>query len=279
LEDSFFNYWNERHNFFISQRNFSNNKIQHTHNLYEIHYVFSGERAFFINDRTIKLCAGDVILISPTTLHKAINTNSTGCDGILLFFSETFLAATCPMKQFLAPLFDQEQLVINLPPNERNYFEQLFFKMLREVRLQNDGFELAVQALLLQTLVYLCRHIGQNQIKPFDNPSPIHEKVTEIVRFINRHYSEALSLTFLADHFYISPSYLSKVFKDSTGFTFIEYLNNVRIKEAKKLLIKSELKVIEIAEEVGFGSITHFGRVFKEITGCQPLAYRKQSWD
>lgn len=273
---SFLNFWNERKNFFISHRNFSNNHEHHTHNLYEILYIFTGDRSFFINDRTYNVKDGDLVLISHNTLHKAINPDISECEGILLYFDVSFISPTCDIKQHLSPLFDQEHTIISLPVNERSFFEQLFYKILREVRLQNDGFELAVQSLLLQQLVYLCRHIKHNQIKPFDHPSPMHEKVSEIVRYINRHFREPLSLTSLSEHFYISPSYLSKVFKEATGFTFVEYLNNVRIKEAKRLLAETDQKVIQIAEEVGFGSITHFGRVFKEITGNQPLHFRKE---
>lgn len=274
MQDALFNYRNERKNFFISQRNFSNNLYHHTHPLYEIIYIFSGERFFFVAERTFQAKDGDLILISPHTLHKAINPDSSGCDGILLYFDEYFLSPTGPLSD-LAPLFDQEHITINLPANERSYFEQQFFQILREVRLQNEGYELMVQSLLLQQLVFLCRHIRHNQIKPLAHLSLMHEKVSEIVRYINRHYKEPLSLTSLAEQFYISPSYLSKIFKEATGFTFIEYLNNVRIKEAQRLLSESNMKVIRVAEEVGFGSITHFGRVFKEVAGQQPLHYRK----
>lgn len=276
MPDALFNYSNERKNFFISHRNFSSKHCHHTHPMYEILYILSGERYFFITERTIHAKAGDLILIRPHTLHKGINPDASGCEGMLIYFDERFLAPTCPIQPYLAPLFDQELITISLPSSECSFFEQQFFQILREVRLQNEGFELAVQSLLIQQLVYLCRHIRHKQLKPPMHPSLMHEKVSEIVRYINRHYKEPLSLTALAEQFYISPSYLSKIFKEATGFTFIEYLNTVRVKEAKRLLTESDMKVIRVAEEVGFGSITHFGRVFKEVAGQQPLHYRKQ---
>jgi YesN/AraC family two-component response regulator len=73
----------------------------------------------------------------------------------------------------------------------------------------------------------------------------------------------------------VSPYYLSRFFKEATGFTFVEYLNSVRIKEAKRLLERSSMKVKLISRKVGFGSVTHFGRVFKLVTGHTPLYYRK----
>ncbi|MNJ41043.1 Bifunctional transcriptional activator/DNA repair enzyme AdaA [compost metagenome] len=81
----------------------------------------------------------------------------------------------------------------------------------------------------------------------------------------------------LAEKFYVSPYYLSRFFKEATGFTFVEYVNSVRINEATKLLERSSLKVNLIAKKVGFGSVTHFGRVFKSVTGHAPLYYRKEA--
>jgi len=104
----------------------------------------------------------------------------------------------------------------------------------------------------------------------------MHDRISEIVRYINQHYMEEISLPRLAEKFYVSLYYLSRFFKEATGFTFVEYVNSVRIAEAKKLLEQSSMKVNSIAKRVGFGSVTHFGRVFKSVTGHAPLYYRKR---
>ena len=85
-----------------------------------------------------------------------------------------------------------------------------------------------------------------------------------------------MTLQTISERFYISPYYFSRTFKQITGFTFIEYLNGVRIKEAQKLLRKTNLSIGKIAESVGYQNNTHFGRLFKKATGISPLAYRKQ---
>ena len=98
----------------------------------------------------------------------------------------------------------------------------------------------------------------------------------EILGYINNHYFENLTLESISTRYYLSTFYFSRTFKEVTGFHFIEYLNNVRIKEAKKLLINSSRSIHEIAAAVGFNNTTHFGRVFKQITGCSPSAYEKR---
>ncbi|MEG0502950.1 MAG: helix-turn-helix transcriptional regulator [Cellulosilyticaceae bacterium] len=76
--------------------------------------------------------------------------------------------------------------------------------------------------------------------------------------------------------FYISPYYLSRTFKEGTGFNMINYLNYIRVKNAKVLLDGTSRAITDISQEVGFESTTHFDRVFKEIEGISPLKYRKQ---
>ena len=98
----------------------------------------------------------------------------------------------------------------------------------------------------------------------------------EILGYINNHYFEELTLETVSAKYFLSTYYFSRTFKEATGFHFVEYLNNVRMKEAKKLLLHSGLTVNEVSTAVGFHSNTHFGRVFKQIVGCSPSAYKKK---
>ncbi len=274
-----FSYNNERDAFSITRRRSLSHNMpsNHFHSTFELFYLVSGERCFFIKDRTLQIKEGDLVLVQPNVLHRTTNAGLPKHERIIVNFQEDFIAMQkFFLSQVLRQIFDKEYTVISLSPQHRIHVEDLLQQIQQEVQGQNTGFEVYVKTLVLQILVYICRLIEQNSVKPLAYSSPIHEKVSEIVRYINSHYSQNLSLHYLADRFYISPYYLSRIFKEVTGFTFVEYLNSVRVKEAKKLLEISNLKVNVIAEKVGFGSITHFGRVFREITGHAPLHYRKQ---
>lgn len=257
--------------FYISHRKMTSHHDKHVHDSFEVLYLFSGERCFFINDRTFKIQAGDLCLIHPNVLHRATSEDYPECEGILLYFRESFLSPNQPLQELLTI----DDIYVTLPIYERTVVEELFLKMLHEYENREIGFAVNLQGLTLQLLVFLGRYLKKHQTEHVHFPSPMHQKVSEIARYINHHYQEDLSLESLSHQFYISPSYLSKIFKRVTNFTLIEYLNNVRVKEAKRLLMETRKKVVEIAEEVGFGSITHFGRVFKEITGNPPAYYRK----
>lgn len=94
--------------------------------------------------------------------------------------------------------------------------------------------------------------------------------------FITTHQSEDISLGDVAKAVHTSTFYFCKMFKKATGINFTEYLSRVRIEKAKNLLLNPNLRVSEIAFEVGFQSLTHFNRVFKKIVGQSPTEYRGQ---
>ena len=95
-------------------------------------------------------------------------------------------------------------------------------------------------------------------------------------QFINEHQTEELSLGQVAKAVNMSTFYFCKMFKKITGINFTDYLSRVRIEKAKNLLLNPNLRISEIAYEVGFQSLTHFNRVFKKIIGQSPTQYRGQ---
>lgn len=98
--------------------------------------------------------------------------------------------------------------------------------------------------------------------------------ITKAREFINANHTENLSLTAVAQAAHMSTFYFCKQFKKATGLSFTEYLSRLRIEKAKAQLLKPNLRVSEVAYEVGFQSLTHFNRVFKKLNGESPTNYR-----
>ena len=98
--------------------------------------------------------------------------------------------------------------------------------------------------------------------------------ITRAKKFIEQHQTEAISLGQVAKAVNISTFYFCKMFKKVTGINFTDYVSRVRIENAKNLLLNPNLRVSEIAYEVGFQSLTHFNRVFKKVIGQSPTQYR-----
>ncbi|NMB32668.1 MAG: helix-turn-helix domain-containing protein [Clostridium sp.] len=99
----------------------------------------------------------------------------------------------------------------------------------------------------------------------------IFEKAAE---FINANFSKDITLEDVSNHIYISPYYFSRGFKKFTGMNFIEYLTNVRLREAKKLLLTTDLSIGQVGKSVGYNDPNYFGRVFKKAEGLPPSKFR-----
>jgi len=100
--------------------------------------------------------------------------------------------------------------------------------------------------------------------------------ITRAKQFITDHQTEELSLEQVATAVHTSKFYFCKIFKKATGINFTDYLSRLRTERAKNLLLNPNLRVSEIAYEVGFQSLTHFNRVFKRILGRSPTEFRER---
>lgn len=247
----------------------------HFHNRYEIYYLVSGERFYFIHDRTYLIQKGDLVLVSPHVIHKTMDTGKPHHERYLIEFDQRFVSNQVHESLQSIEVLFKNRNVIRLSSKDKHYFEEIFETMLEEVQQQGLDYEIQLQSLLQQLLIYAARNLdlpstGHQHI------NQTHAKVSEIVKYINTHYTEDLTLVSVAEQFEISHFYLSRLFKAVTGFAFIEYLNSIRVKEAQRLLRETNDKVLAIANAVGFVNQSHFGRIFKEITGTSPLQYRKE---
>ncbi|TBL74601.1 response regulator transcription factor [Paenibacillus thalictri] len=93
---------------------------------------------------------------------------------------------------------------------------------------------------------------------------------------IDKHYTHNYSLPEAAEMAHLSVSHFSSLFKKSTGLTYLNYVNQLRIEKAKELLLAPEVKIYEVADQVGFTSLPYFNRVFKQLVGTTPLEFRKR---
>lgn len=98
--------------------------------------------------------------------------------------------------------------------------------------------------------------------------------IEEAKKWIKNHLSEDINLNSLASHLHMSPNYLSSLFKQATGETYIEYTTKSRMKVAKKLLLDPEVKISSVARQVGFNDSNYFSIAFKKSEGMTPTQYR-----
>lgn len=97
----------------------------------------------------------------------------------------------------------------------------------------------------------------------------------KVHRYIRDHYSENIDRNSIAEEFYVSPEYLGKVYKRETGKSLKDSISEYRIQKAKELLLTPNVRIGEVAMQVGFDSFTYFSTMFKKYTGVTPNEYRK----
>jgi AraC-like DNA-binding protein len=251
---------------------------RHYHDAYEILYLISGDFYYFIGDRTYQVAGGTLLFMDIHEMHKLVNSGCNMYERVTLLFKKEFLQHFCTSGQCeeLLELFKSDNRALKMTGIDQYFIEQLFQKMIQEGKKQARGYEQYQQLLLVELLLYLNRKLFDSRAAPLVESNRTHKKVLDIVNYVNQHYMEPLKLCEISRQFDISSSYLCRTFKESTGFSFIEYINNIRIKEARDLLIGSSFNVTEIAGMVGFDNTSHFGRTFKLMMGISPLCFRKQ---
>lgn len=249
----------------------------HEHGSYEIYYLLSGTRYYFIHDRTYKIEKGDLVLINRNIPHKTMYCDALMHERILINFDETYIQDILSLSADIDLLqaFHHNRHIVKLPKIEQTAVERLLFNIIKEARGKDLGYESYVRLALGELLIFVNRKAMYT--RPSDSLQIDHMqgKVSEIQKYLSTRYMNKVTLGGISEKFYISPFYLSRMFKKTTGFTFVEYLNSLRIREAQQLLKESQLNVSEIADKVGYDSQTHFGRVFKKLTGMSPLQYKK----
>ena len=254
-----------------------NMPTRHFHDEYEIYYLVEGERFYFIGQHTYHINKGSLVFINRNEIHKTGMGQSSYHDRILIELTEE------PFASFFGQLgdldlrefFKSHSGVMNIDPKEQPYVENLFLSIQSEIHRKLPGYRLNVRMKLAQLLIYADRYEESHRAVPTKASSVArHRKVDEVADYIISHYSEPLSLEDLAGHFYVNKCYLSRIFKEVTGFTVNEYINVHRINKAQQLLTETGLSITDIAAECGYESLTYFEKVFKTYREISPLKYR-----
>lgn len=242
----------------------------HYHHAFELYYILHGEREYFIGDRFYRMFEGDLVLIPEGMLHR---TAGKGATRFLVYFSKEFLA-TYFQNDLLCALPLQEPFVFRADARMRETLEHDLGNMLSafENACDTDRTARALSAARLGSLLLMISR-APNHYMP---ESFTDERMAEIVRYINEHYSDIESIDSIAKHFYISKYHLCRIFNKNLGVPLITYLNTIKVRAAMRLMESDKLNITEIATRCGFNSSSYFCKVFTGEMGMSPTAYRKR---
>lgn len=187
---------------------------------------------------------------------------------------------------------ENEVTFFSINEQEGNVFKGLIENLVKEWNEKKPGFRDIIRLRMIELFITLTRIDNTVSAHPgIPGPDPltrsknkytevdIHagsKRITEILSYLEKMYYHPLTLEDLADETGFSTSYLSRYFKNQTGMCLFEYINKRRIKRACFLLKNTDKKIIDIAYEVGYNSISFFNRYFKKTLHITPMEYRKK---
>jgi AraC-like DNA-binding protein len=257
----------------------------HRHDFLEFSYVTEGRGYEIINGVKHPMEPGTFTLVMPYQFHEIHSEPGHplrlyNCNfGIHLYNSAEQLPGTDMPDDHLLPY-------IQVDDTEQAQFLAILDELYTEYQADERWREALIKAKLTEVLVRFDRLRRKAQ---HEEPVREHEVVEgrdrikpngdiwKAIQYIHNHYREDLTLSGLAQRFGFSVSYLSELFKKSIGQNFVAFVHEVRIRQACGLLIATEMNVLDIALETGYGSYNTFARIFKENKGMTPAVFRKHN--
>ena len=253
----------------------------HSHSYIEMMYVYEGTVIHFIDEKTIPLEKGELLLMNRHTKHSIPASGSKDI-GINFLISNDFLqyaAGSLRSSKILSDFADNslsdtgESRFLIYKIGGRDSIESLIENLIRYSLIEKD----TPQIILSDTMSLIFRYLQTfPEMLIYSSFEAVSEKTKAetIVEYIQTHYRTA-SLTELAEQLNITPPYLSKLTKQLFGVPFSELLKKQRFNEAARLLSESDISVIKISEAVGYENNSFFHKRFKEQFGMTPAKWKK----
>jgi AraC-like DNA-binding protein len=249
----------------------------HYHPEYELTLIVQGKGKRFVGDNIENFEAGDLVLLGSNLPHfwrsdKVFYENKEPISAaIVIQFSTDFV------KNILEKLPECKAIVSMLHLSKSGIkFSESFTPLLEKI-VEEKGTKRFISLLDLlekmsQTTDYQLLASEHFNIKPDDAEN---ERMRKILEFTLDNFQNEISIDAIAEIAHLTVPSFCRYFKSRTRKTYIDYLNEIRVSHARKLLIDSELGVSQVGLECGFQNLSHFHRVFKNQVGVTPLAYRR----
>lgn len=239
----------------------------------EFLFILKGELRVVINNQKYKLLESDVVLINNGDVYEIHGEEDNLVLSIQIdndFFNDV-------MKR------EQSLFLCNSSVNENEHYDdirKILAKVMYEYSNREYGYDFKIMSLLYD-LIYLLNVnflIAEDyKIQKLDvKNSKYTERINNIVLYIKKNYYQQISLQDVADSQYLTPEYLSKFFKIHMGMTFSKYLNEFRLAQAVKELIRTDNSVTKIAMNNGFPNLVAFNKIFREVYDTTPAEYRNK---
>ncbi|MGF7145800.1 AraC-like DNA-binding protein [Anaerotaenia torta] len=248
----------------------------HIHDCYEIYYSISGGKQFLIDNKAYKIEPGDLFFINQYESHYLTQIDHEEHERIVISIHPDFL------RSISTPATELDYCFLNRSPGfshrislDKNQQQRFMYYIHKITSLSGYAEDVLERIAITELMVFFNKEFHatqQNENLTEDFNYQYDQQVNDILEYINQNIGEPLTIQQLADHFFLSKSFICRIFKQSTGTTVNKYLTARRISIAKALLSEGA-SVNEVYEQCGFLDYSTFLKAFTKTVGLSPKKY------
>ena len=252
----------------------------HWHEQIQFFYFTQGNAVVRCNSKKYEVGVHDLVIINSKELHYIENIGES-LTYYMVKIDLSFIYSNrvdSIQAEFLTPLSQNRILFENVVRGDKDIL-LCVNRMIDEYFKKQIGFELAVKAQVYDLIVLLLRGYVKKIYTATESASQLAnlQRFKNVISYIERNFTEKIDLDRLADITRMSQGHFCRLFKQITGMSAINYINNLRINKAVELIRNSDRNMMEIAMSCGFCDSNYFSRVFKKHEKMSPLQMRKLS--
>lgn len=256
----------------------------HWHKEIEIIYANRGRVNIGVGESVVTLEEGEVIFFASGEPHYFLASPDSE-RYVYQFDLKLFDESILRKATSLVTLFEQgERHSRNWPSSFRQTVIALLVELAELEEEESMGMNYLIMSNLYRLVGEFYRSLPRKEEQVAVTPTAIHRKETlerlnQVFEYIENQYREVITVEDVAKYVGFSPYYFTRFFKKNTGQTFIQFLTEYRVNQAKFILANEKLPMVEVAEQAGFSSVKTFHHVFKEAVGQSPLQFQKKMTD
>lgn len=249
----------------------------HIHDCYEIYYSISGGKQFLIDQKFYAIKPGDIFVINQYESHKLTQVDSMVHERIVLSIHPEYTKRLSTPATNLDACFSDRSADFSHKISFSKEQQKRFLYLINKItNAEGYGQDIMEQSAFMEMMLMINAAVLAPHEALSRTDSVYNEQVDDILAYINQNIASPISIQQLAETFFLSESYICRIFKSSTGTTINKYINARRISIAKALLNDGD-SVMEAYEKSGFTDYSNFFKTFTKAVGISPKKYAQFS--
>lgn len=262
----------------ITEHTSNDSLSTHKHEDFELMLITQGKELLYINGAVIEVSAGDILFLGGGIVHQKMRTMKSTEQSTwhLLFFPKSIFPSMMnhiPDYIYITSLLEQSRYGLCFRGDD-------YYRIISNaIGLINQSVGVKRISLLFDLLEWmsLCKYellSNTRSVASFSYQEGT-DPVLKVMNYLEKHYSDVINLQFLSDLVGMSKFSLCRSFKLKTGLTIQQYLQNLRIEEACRLIVSRKFTIAEIASKVGYQNTSVFNQHFKRIVNKTPSQFKR----